>query len=463
MIDKVQGSPKNVQNVKDNKETDSSKDSDIFATLLSGIMGQNINCLGNKTDGEAEPALLTEADNIKGLGSAFADCIDQMQIMDNPSAVGEEAILGDESLDAEQNIETQYGLTQPSIDGEKGKLFEPPYIDLNLNTDNSIALNTEPDAAVENKPNGKPSKLNNSLDDALHNTELEVTKGKDDIKDFVVPRAEFLKILNSNQNMKSSRTKAAYELETGLPMTKDDAVDAGTKEKPIDQLNLGKGAKDKYNDYAEAEADTGVEVKVGENLDIGKKEEQKNAKDKLNMINAKHISTNEDSNSISQSQGTKNYDKVSQNVSFDKSNVMDQIYDKIRSETGKDYSELHVKLKPEELGDVAIKLVMEKGVLTAKILVEDTLVKAMIESNLPDLKEQLKSQNINVSDFSVSLNLENDELLNKGFQNGNQNHSRNARGMVYGKHKKGIPVGSNEDILTRDVRSIIDGNLNMLV
>ena len=451
MVEKVQNASKPVENPKNNKKTDCNKDSDVFAALLTGAMGQNNNCLGNKTggeitlDGETESALPNEIDNIKGLGYGFSDFKDQIQITGNLSAVDGKAILGDENLDAGQNINTQYGLIQnPSTNGEKGKLLEFPYIDLNSNGD-SIVLNAKPDIVEDNKLGSKP---HNSVDDVLYNTELEVIGGKNDIKDFIVPRAEFLKILNNNRDMKNSKMSAAES------MAKDQAMDAETKGESTDPLSTGMDTKNKYNNYVEAE----------EGLNIDKKEEpeeSKESKDKLGIINAKHMNTNEDS--ISQSQGTKGYDKVYQNVSFDKSTVMDQLYDKIKAEAGRDYTELHVKLKPEELGNVAIKLVMEKGVLTAKIFVEDTLVKAMIESNLPDLKEQLKNQNIDVSDFSVSLNLENNEMLNKGFQNGSEDDSRNAREMAYGKHRKGISVESNEDIIAKDVKSIIDGNLNMLI
>lgn len=97
---------------------------------------------------------------------------------------------------------------------------------------------------------------------------------------------------------------------------------------------------------------------------------------------------------------------VKQPMPMSKDDVMNQIYDRVKFAVSKGTPEIHVSLKPDELGQVAIKLVMDKGIMTARIVVENSQVKSLIESNLPEMKEQLKSQNLDVSEFSVSVGLE---------------------------------------------------------
>jgi flagellar hook-length control protein FliK len=48
---------------------------------------------------------------------------------------------------------------------------------------------------------------------------------------------------------------------------------------------------------------------------------------------------------------------------------------------------------------------MDKGMLTGKITVENSYIKSLIESNLPQIKESLKNQDFNVSGFTVSVGL----------------------------------------------------------
>jgi flagellar hook-length control protein FliK len=91
--------------------------------------------------------------------------------------------------------------------------------------------------------------------------------------------------------------------------------------------------------------------------------------------------------------------------------------EKVRFMSGKTTQELHVSLKPEELGRISIRLVMEKGVMTGRIVVENSQVKELMESGLPQIKESLKSQNLDVSSFSVSVDLGQGSLQqNQGFR-----------------------------------------------
>lgn len=67
-------------------------------------------------------------------------------------------------------------------------------------------------------------------------------------------------------------------------------------------------------------------------------------------------------------------------------------------------SEVLIKLNPKNLGNVALKMAFDKGVLLAEIQVENQSVKGVIESNLEDLRNALKQEGYEVGDLDVSVN-----------------------------------------------------------
>ena len=66
-------------------------------------------------------------------------------------------------------------------------------------------------------------------------------------------------------------------------------------------------------------------------------------------------------------------------------------------------SELQVKLKPKQLGEIEIKIEMKAGQVLGKILVENVAIKGAIESQLQHLKQQLQDQNIVTQKIEVDL------------------------------------------------------------
>lgn len=66
-------------------------------------------------------------------------------------------------------------------------------------------------------------------------------------------------------------------------------------------------------------------------------------------------------------------------------------------------SELSIKLKPDTLGKLSIRLIMENGELTARFVAENQKVKETIESNFTELKDALVQKGINIQNLSVSI------------------------------------------------------------
>jgi flagellar hook-length control protein FliK len=68
---------------------------------------------------------------------------------------------------------------------------------------------------------------------------------------------------------------------------------------------------------------------------------------------------------------------------------------------GNGQSQLVVRLHPEHLGSLTIKLVQEKGELMAKIIASTTSAKELIESNIQQIRHVIPTQNIIIEKFDV--------------------------------------------------------------
>lgn len=67
------------------------------------------------------------------------------------------------------------------------------------------------------------------------------------------------------------------------------------------------------------------------------------------------------------------------------------------------YTEVTVKLNPEDLGEVSLKLVLEKGQINGSISADRKEVVLMLQNNLDQLKTDLKNNNVNLNNLSVNI------------------------------------------------------------
>jgi hypothetical protein len=127
--------------------------------------------------------------------------------------------------------------------------------------------------------------------------------------------------------------------------------------------------------------------------------------------------------------------------------VNDTIIELVETTTEGEASILKVKLYPEELGTVDIALKMEKGKLTASILVESDQIKSMLDKSINELKENLLKQNLQLEKIDIDLNFESSQ--HKGFKgafhegfNQNQHHMKGKQLLQYHTGLKSLPTSS---------------------
>ena len=121
----------------------------------------------------------------------------------------------------------------------------------------------------------------------------------------------------------------------------------------------------------------------------------------------------------------------SQMYGVNQSDVINQIIDSIRVNVKADTSTMELQLTPESLGKINLTVVAKDGNITASITAQNDVVKAVIESQLIELKEALNNQGLKVTDVEVTVAGQsfdqNFEGNNDNTQNGNTNNRRKFR------------------------------------
>ncbi len=81
--------------------------------------------------------------------------------------------------------------------------------------------------------------------------------------------------------------------------------------------------------------------------------------------------------------------------------VVVKIADELRLHVAGGTSEVRVRLKPEHLGELSLKITIHEGELTARMDVSVPAVKAALDAQLPQLREALASRGIEIRRFDV--------------------------------------------------------------
>nr|WP_275579347.1 flagellar hook-length control protein FliK [Halanaerobacter jeridensis] len=83
---------------------------------------------------------------------------------------------------------------------------------------------------------------------------------------------------------------------------------------------------------------------------------------------------------------------------------------KINFNAVKQGNKITMQLEPEFLGKIQMKIGVENGSVTAKILAENNGVKDLLNGNLTKLKTTLEQKGIEIDQFDVSVGYQEEEL-----------------------------------------------------
>lgn len=108
-------------------------------------------------------------------------------------------------------------------------------------------------------------------------------------------------------------------------------------------------------------------------------------------------------NNILQNSALNAENGMSPYLTFEAREIMQQILDYIKVQVKPDMTSLQMQLHPEDLGTLQIEVSNKNGVLTAQFTTQDDSVKAVIESQLIQLKENLNEQGLKVQAVEVTV------------------------------------------------------------
>ncbi len=120
-----------------------------------------------------------------------------------------------------------------------------------------------------------------------------------------------------------------------------------------------------------------------------------------------------------------NIDRVVETISLTK-----QVNDNIKVFVTEGHSEIEIKLEPESLGKLSLKVVTEQGMMVAKFEAESQKVKEIIESNMNTLKRNLEEQGVKVQSLDVSVRQDSGGQSSQNFERDlrkNNNPHKNLR------------------------------------
>lgn len=96
----------------------------------------------------------------------------------------------------------------------------------------------------------------------------------------------------------------------------------------------------------------------------------------------------------------------SRTISIEPEQLISQMVEHIKINAKEESSEISLQLKPDHLGKLSLKIVTERGILTAQFMAESQMVKEIIESNFNQLKDVLQEQGLKIQNLEVSVKQE---------------------------------------------------------
>lgn len=245
--------------------------------------------------------------------------------------------------------------------------------------------------------------------------------------DFI-PKEMKLEILNKLEliiNQKNSNSKYIEINDTTIP--KDTISDEDIKE---DYRKIEEDSTKQENSQKEISNLNQINKDLNQNTGYNQNEDLDNINKNFLMkdvqdetedgFNFQSLNIGKIISGIKASTGAQLNNKMS---TIDSYNIIDQITKKSKIITNKNNSSIQMQLEPENLGKLTLKVVLERGILSAKFMAENEEVKTAIEDNMEELKNSLSEQGITIQSLSVSVNSEGD--LNK--------HKNILEAMAYNK------------------------------
>lgn len=327
---------------------------------------------------------------------------------------------------------------QPA-DGERVELAgaENIFIDKSIIKDLK-ELAVKPDAAVQaavttvdaKTPHAEALAPGSEVELLQNDISIEAGMAADD-KTMQAPAAKSVQESGA-QNPQNAEVEDFAEQDAIMAVVPDDIKlkDKGSQKKGVrDEAALDKTL------YEKPENILGQSIKkfIAERNGAGQQFSAEETKDPLDSIKEEILKLSEESEEFKFSGFSQDTSsgRISQElmktrpVYYSQREVVEQVINKIKITDADNLKAIEIKLEPEQLGKLTLKVVMENGILTARLVAESDKVKAAIESNIAQLKDSMLEQGINIS--AVDVSVDSGTQSGKGHEDGFEASVRSKR------------------------------------
>ncbi|SHK30187.1 flagellar hook-length control protein FliK [Desulforamulus aeronauticus] len=117
---------------------------------------------------------------------------------------------------------------------------------------------------------------------------------------------------------------------------------------------------------------------------------------------------------------------------------------------------LKMKLQPEHLGEVTVKLTWSKGELSAQFVAATSMAKEALETSFPQLKQLLAQQNIQLSEAAVFMEQDTGKWQQQGSQDSHSRWEHQSRFKVQAGYPLPDIAGLEQDIQPVSVKTSVN-------
>lgn len=260
-------------------------------------------------------------------------------------------------------------------------------------------------------------------------------------------------LYNSLQNLLGMVTQQLNNLQEDLGITPEEltalleqtAQDLKTEEQPMSPVNEQEQQSEGQEDYTVTVERNGEVVKVSVDVDGNSKTENAEItsekvqmpEEEVTKPQAKEDGSKKDTSSQNQQtqsnvlleqlvnrENTVNADTAFQNTmagsAVDTQDIMNQIMNYMKIQVKSDMTQMEIQLHPASFGTVNVNISSKEGVITAQFLTQNENIKAVIESQIVQLKNSFEEQGIKVQAVEVTVASHQFERNLSGEGNGRQ-------------------------------------------
>ncbi|NLJ79143.1 MAG: flagellar hook-length control protein FliK [Tissierellia bacterium] len=146
-------------------------------------------------------------------------------------------------------------------------------------------------------------------------------------------------------------------------------------------------------------------------------------------------------------------------LEMNKAEVFERIIDEARLIMDADRQEIRLKLKPDFLGELILRIESNKGSLLAKVMVDNYRTKELIEANLYRLEEGIRRNGLDIKTFEVFVG-NNDDFQREGSQY--RHHLNRKAKKMNGRGYAAEEIPPYEDAIEATLHEIhMEGRLNL--